>query len=525
MKDDKKKKQKKQTEDGTLLANSLERVNRYGQADNEFVKAYTGYEWHNERTGQSGFAKGHKQVAQSKVNPQYERQNIKQQAGFNAEIDVVASKNAENIKHGSFQRVARSNDVGRGNDTQVDIGSVGANGDFIIMENGNVKDGVQLKFSGKYSTPEDIQQSAKTNVNRMRPQGRWGRYGDIAVPSEQYEPMRQYAQTEAAKAKQRAAVYRKRGNIDEARKCEQKAREYENCYRRIKNSGITSKEAVFAREHPLLHTAKRIGETSHEAGMEQLPSSVAISGAISAAQNFVAIQRGEKTYAEAAKDIVIDSATGAAKGYLTTSSGAALKGIMLSSSDKIVKAVAKTNAPAMIVQGVTGAANSFRKYLRGDLNGLELMEDLGANGVGIAASTWGAGLGSLVFPGVGTLVGGLVGSVAASVIYNGAMKTLHDERLSVKQRREMESWAREATKEMRHQRQIVEEECQKHRQLRLQAINGGLHLLEDSEINGDVNTYIEGMQKIMGAIGMKLPFENQEDVNTFMRDSTKKLIF
>ena len=42
MKDDKKKKQKKQTEDGTLLANSLERVNRYGQADNEFVKAYTG---------------------------------------------------------------------------------------------------------------------------------------------------------------------------------------------------------------------------------------------------------------------------------------------------------------------------------------------------------------------------------------------------------------------------------------------------------------------------------------------------
>ena len=50
-------------------------------------------------------------------------------------------------------------------------------------------------------------------------------------------------------------------------------------------------------------------------------------------------------------------------------------------------------------------------------------------------------------------------------------------------------------------------------------------MLEDSDINGDVNTYIEGMQKIMGAIGMKLPFENQEDVNTFMRDSTKKLIF
>ena len=100
----------------------------------------------------------------------------------------------------------------------------------------------------------------------------------------------------------------------------------------------------------MLHTAKRIGETSHEAGMEQLPSSVAISGAISAAQNFVAIQRGEKTYAEATKDIVVDSATGAAKGYLTTSSGAALKGIMLSSSDKIVKAAAKTNAPAMIVQ-------------------------------------------------------------------------------------------------------------------------------------------------------------------------------
>ena len=41
-----------------------EKVNRYGQANEEYVKAYTGYEWENKRTGQHGTAKGHKQVAQ-----------------------------------------------------------------------------------------------------------------------------------------------------------------------------------------------------------------------------------------------------------------------------------------------------------------------------------------------------------------------------------------------------------------------------------------------------------------------------
>ena len=76
-----------------ILDNNKELINRYGEAIHEYIKAYTGYQWENKETGQSGFAKGHKQVAQSKINSQYKEQNIKQQAGFSAEIDIVAKTN------------------------------------------------------------------------------------------------------------------------------------------------------------------------------------------------------------------------------------------------------------------------------------------------------------------------------------------------------------------------------------------------------------------------------------------------
>lgn len=503
-----------------------EKVNRYGQANEEYVKAYTGYEWENKRTGQHGTAKGHKQVAQSKVNPKYKEQNYKQQAGFNAEIDIVAKTNANNIIQGKSTRVRRSNDVGRGNDTQVDIGAINRQGDYIIEADGSVHRGVQIKFSGKTMTPEDIQRTAKLNVNRMRPHGRWAKYKcDIGVPSEQYGPMWQYAQQQSAYARQQAAKYRSQGDVDKAKKYEQTASEYEDCYRRIKDSGVTSEEAMFARKHPILHTAKRIGETSHAAGIEQASSSAMISGVLSATRGALAIIRGEKTYKEVAGDIAVDSAKGAVHGYGMTVTGAALKGIMSASPDKVVQGIARTNAPALFVSGITGTAKSFSRYLHGKINALELAEEIGENGVGLVASTWGSALGTLVLPGIGTVAGGLVGSIASSIIYQGAMKTLREERASERRREKIVKWAAEAKLCMEQENRALARQAHTLHLQRAEAFSTGLCLLQKSESNKDINAYLQGMKYILGAFDVSADFRSEKELDDFMRNPNKKLIF
>lgn len=110
--------------DATIGAATTENIERYGQAASEFIKGYKG------SVDANGdiVRKGLKQVAESKVNPDFEYQNIKQQAGFSAEIHYVDKTNAENIINKSNTRVHRSNDIGRGNDPQFDILSVDDSG-------------------------------------------------------------------------------------------------------------------------------------------------------------------------------------------------------------------------------------------------------------------------------------------------------------------------------------------------------------------------------------------------------------
>lgn len=87
---------------------SEEIVQRYGSAVKEHVVAYSGKDFENGVT----LTKGLKSISKSKVNPNYEHQNIQQQAGFSAEVKVVARENAEAIINKSNQRVVRTDDIG-----------------------------------------------------------------------------------------------------------------------------------------------------------------------------------------------------------------------------------------------------------------------------------------------------------------------------------------------------------------------------------------------------------------------------
>lgn len=84
-----------------------ETVSRYGSAGAEFLKGLRGVD---NETGQI-FDRSLQKIATYKINPQNAQSNIKQQAGFSAEVASTSKRNAEAIINGDKNRFIRSEDL------------------------------------------------------------------------------------------------------------------------------------------------------------------------------------------------------------------------------------------------------------------------------------------------------------------------------------------------------------------------------------------------------------------------------
>ena len=87
--------------------------------------------------------------AQSKINPDYAKTNIQQQAGFAAETKHVARTNAENIIDGNSERIARTDNVGAVNHPKYDTVKVDSQENPIRDSSGNYVGGAQQKTFSK----------------------------------------------------------------------------------------------------------------------------------------------------------------------------------------------------------------------------------------------------------------------------------------------------------------------------------------------------------------------------------------
>lgn len=185
-------------QDSVTGAVSTDFIGRYGHAAAEYIKGYRG------EVSETGdiVRKELRQVADSRVNPDYRYQNIKQQSGFSAEIHYVNQENDERIINGDNRRVFRSNDIGRGNDPVFDVLS--------IDEQGNPSWGAQMKFCGRFDTPKEIQASAKHVVDKLAG-SKWERYrgNDVLIPEEQYAEAKAYAETTSRRSRQKSLEVRK----------------------------------------------------------------------------------------------------------------------------------------------------------------------------------------------------------------------------------------------------------------------------------------------------------------------------
>ncbi len=497
-----------------IVSATPENIERYGRATAEYLKGYRGEV---DADGEI-VVKGLKQISESKVHPDYEYQNLKQQAGFAAEKHYADQQNAQRIVDGEPGRVYRSNDVGRGNDPVYDIVTVDENGELVW--------GAQMKFSGKYQTEDEIHHSAELLVKKLAGDN-WERYRghDVLVPKEQFDHAREFASAEADRYAKQATIFDHQGNHEKAASLHEKAEIYRQVSEDLKDSGITSKEAMYLREHPELATAKHVADHMNDSGLENAKSCALVAAIIATGQEVISLMRGEKTMAEASLGIVKTTGKSVATVYVIGAADTAIRGVMASQKDGILLNLSKTNTPAMIAMVTVQVGKSLYKYAKGEIGLLELIEELGEKGTGMMSASYAAAIGTAVFPGIGTIVGGVVGYMCSSSLYKACMLTLKEEKLSAERRQRIESIANVAIAAIRSQGEELRTLIREHQLNRQNEIDLSMAELSEAMENKNLQLFTQAMERISVQFGQTLRFRNFQAFDDFMNDESQVFKF
>ena len=482
-------------------------VNRYGNANAEFVKAYTGID------NEAGkvLSKGLKGISQEKTG-------VKQRAGWAGEVAGTSRDNAEAIINKSSERTIRSDDLkhyGIGTDSKyreaVDRVRVDENGKIIYEAQ------TKLEASGNKVANQVSHEDHKYNKY-------FGK--KLELPSEQVEDAKTYCRNRAENLRKHALQAEQKGKPELAEKFRERADRFDKLAEEdIVDLGITTEKAIDYAEKPLRETVKDIARTSHRAGMEGAKYGAVIGGVISLLTNAFNVAQDKKQLGEAAQDLALDTVKAGALGYTTAFAGSALKGGMQQSSNQTLRTLAGTNAPALAINICLSLGSSVKRYVTGEISEAQLLSEVGEKGAGMLSSSMMAALGQLAIPVpfVGAAIGGMIGYTLSSLFYQSALDAARGVELS------REQLARIRAIEAAARDQIAEEQAQlddfTRREIpQLQEETQRLFAIVDAAGSGSVDALAATINRYATLLGKELQFQSIEEFDDFMSSDSPLML-
>ena len=453
------------------------------------------------------------QIAQSRVNPEFAEQNLKQQAGFSAEVKEVTRQRAEEAIAGKNPKTVRTDDLpGHVNDPFFDITcEVDAKGNPIPGAS------AQMKFVG--SSPE-------VAVDKMLTK-QYQKYHDndvkIMVPKDYYPGMKEALQNKITSLEDQISTMRAKGYSQDA--INAKVKQLENCKTLQKNlleSKVTNAEAMEARTNPTLSTAKDIAKLAHRAGVQQAAIGAAVGGGVSIVRNAVALYKGDKRSIEALKDVAVDTAGAAGVSYVTGFGGAAIKGTMQNSSSAMLRGISKTNLPAYIATSTLEIGKTMHSYFSGKIDGTECLEELGEKGYGMVTSAMFAAVGQVVIPIpiLGAMAGSMLGYALSSASYHILLDSMKEAKLARAERIRIEKECAEAVKMLQEYRKELEKFIGDYLKEAEDTFNEVFAEIKDKLAIGDADGYIRSVNKITEFCGKNPIASNRKDIDELMQNDT-----
>ena len=507
--EEKKREKQKEFANVAVTGANAEIVQRYGAAVKEHLVSYSG----TDNEAGKELKKSLKSIADSKVNPNDSARNLKQQAGYAAEVKKVAKDNAEAIINGDSNRTVRTDDIGRVNDPLYDHVKLDGNGNIIDGS------GTQMKFVK--NTPEE-------SFDKLT-QKKYDKYRDnntpIEVPSDYYQKMIERADERIADAEKQLKKLEQNGKVEEAAKKREQIEKLKKTKANLRKGSVSSKEAKFAREHPELSTAMDVTKVSFRAGLESMGISAAIGSSISLIRNVVSACQGEIDGETAALNVAKDTAGVAAVGFGTAFAGSMIKGGMQNATNEMMRGLSQTNLPAVIVNGTLEIGRTLVLYFQGEIDGAECLEQLGEKGYGGIASAAGAFLGTAIpIPVIGPMIGSIVGYAIASASYGLLLSSLKEAKLAHEERLRVEAICAEHIKLIREYRAQLETMIADYLQKTGEVFHEAFDGIKSAWEIGDVDGFISGANKITAALGKEVLFETQEECDKMMLDSDLTIV-
>lgn len=502
-----------------LQGAAVETVERFGSAVKEHIVSLTG----NDRERGTTAKRSLKSVSKSKVSEEFKDSNLKQQAGFSAEIKASARETAEHIIAGDKKRTVRTDDltkqtdakgreVGGTNDQLFDLAEIDKDGVFI---EGSAR---QVKFVGG---------SPKSCVEKLLGQ-KFAKYRendvDIEIPSDFYDDAIQELSKREADLKKQIASAEQRGDLDLANKHRARLQEVQKTKVHIRKSSVSNAEAMEARLHPELSVTKDIMRTANRAGLEQAKIGALCAGSIAIVKNVVACMKEEKSPTDAAKDVLITTAEGTAFSYATAFSGAVIKGVMQNSASEQVRNLSHSGLPAILVSSAIDVAKIVKAYTAGELSGEQCIESLIQQGVGHIGSAMSSVIAVSAVQGsqvavvkiAAGMAGSTLGFMAATAVYEEIAQSLKDYELAKEDRIRIEAACEESIMLIRQYREEMIAATEKYLRDHLEVFADGFRSMDKAILNADSNGLIAANTRIQECLGWEIQFRNQAEFDSLM---------
>lgn len=489
---------------GITNAGTAEDILLHGAAGKEHMVAYEGFD---HETG-AALKRGLKDISKSKVNPQYKEQNLKQQAGFSAEVKETARENANRILKKDATRKVRTDDIGRVNDPLYDHVEVDANGNIIPGS------GSQMKFVGK---------NPKECLDKLM-SGKYKKYRDanvtMEVPSDFYDGVCREIDKNVADLNKQVEAAKRQGKMAVAKQKQAQIDDLKRTRQNLKKSRVSQADAMEARKNPRLSTAKDIHRLSHDAGVNAAKYGAGIGGTISGLKNMIEVVRGNKSPLEGLKDTALTTGKAAGSAYVTAYGSTAAIAAMRNASQSFVRTLSKTNVPTQVVSTAVTSADTIWQWMNGRITGAECLQEMGKNGFTISSSAAYATAGQLLIPipVVGGLVGGMVGYSLASACYGELMAALKEAKLAREERIRIERECGEAIAAIRQYRQEINEIADRHLAEYRNTFDAAFVDMKMSMGIGDIDGFMAGANTITRKFGGETKFDSFEEFDRLMNN-------
>lgn len=160
---------------------------------------------------------------------------------------------------------------------------------------------------------------------------------------------------------------------------------------------------------------------------------IAAGAIMSVSTNISAVARGEKSVIEAAHDTLVDTVKSGVSGAGISSAVEATKFGVTSLERQITKKLGEKTIGELASKGLTVVSNNigtivsviittgdtFMKYFKGEIDGTELIIELGEKGTGLTSSMLAAEAGTFIGAGIGAGIGAAIGGVLGSFTIPG----------------------------------------------------------------------------------------------------------